>query len=76
MYVTDPLIRGGHFNSMNAVCMLPSDSVTLICQTPLLSDFVDRLKCHSPVAASVRRNSLPVVAASVGVASIGRLAAA
>jgi hypothetical protein len=56
MYVTDPLIRGGHFNSMNAVCMLPSDSVTLICQTPLLSDFVDRLKCHSPVAASVRQN--------------------
>ena len=37
---------------------------------PLLSELVDRWKCHCPVAASVNRNSLPVVAASVGVASI------
>jgi hypothetical protein len=36
---------------MKAVCELPSESVALICQVPLLSDSVNRLKCHSPAAA-------------------------
>jgi len=51
------------------MCVLPSESVALICHTPLLNDLVDKLKCHAPAAASVRRNSLPVVAASVGVSN-------
>src|SRR5258705_3008867 len=50
--------------------LVPSDSVAVSFQVPTLKGFVFKLKCHSPDAASVRRNRLPVVAASVGVASI------
>src|ERR1035437_3951681 len=50
--------------------MVPSDSVAVSFHVPTLRGFVLKLKCHSPDAASVRRNWLPVVAASVGVASI------
>src|SRR4051812_8510235 len=56
---------------MNAVCRLPSASVTRTCHTPFERPFVARLKCHWPLAASSRRKLLPVVAPSVGVASIG-----
>lgn len=31
---------------MNAVCVLPSDSMALICQSLWLSDVVARLKCQ------------------------------
>ena len=49
---------------------VPSDSVAVSFHVPILRGFVFKLKCHAPDAASVRRNWLPVVAASVGVASI------
>ena len=57
--------------SIHATCWLPSESVATSFHIPLLKPvFVLRLKCHSPVALSVSRNWFPLVAASVGVASM------
>src|SRR5947209_5621652 len=50
--------------------IVASDRVAVSFHVPTLRDLVLKLKCHSPDAASVRRNWLPVVAESVGVASI------
>src|SRR5262245_57924213 len=50
--------------------MLPSDKVAASFHVPTLRGLVFRLKCHSPIAESVSCNWLPVVAASVGVASM------
>src|SRR5215831_767057 len=50
--------------------MLPSDNVAVSFHVPTLKGPVSRLKCHSPVVASVSWNWLPVVAAPVGVASM------